>query len=86
MKIKAIYDNGGKTIDRYTIAFDEITGYIESDGITQPKYKCLTLSSDPDWPQGFSQWIECILGKHLGKKITFKELPENVQKHILPRG
>lgn len=45
----------------------------------------LGVSKDPDGPLGFSQWGEYVLGDHLGKKIDFTDLPENVQKHVLER-
>ncbi len=44
MIIRAITTNHGKTIDRYIVYF--------FDG------SCLTLSSNPDSPQGVSQWSE----------------------------
>ena len=44
MLIRAITTNKGKTIDRYTVYF--------WDG------SCLTLSSNPDSPQGVSMWSE----------------------------
>ena len=72
MKIKAIYDNGGKTFDRYTVIF--------SDG------SALGLSHNPDSPQGFSQWCEAIANnKELGMEMTLAELPEHVQRHIKTR-
>ena len=42
MIIRAITTNHGKTIDRYTVYFYDGT--------------CLTLSSNPDSPQGVSMW------------------------------
>jgi len=72
MKIKTIYDNGGKTFDRYTVIF--------SDG------SALGLSHNPDSPQGFSQWCEAIEGnKELGMSLTLAKLPEKVRKHIKAR-
>ena len=68
MQIKSIYDNKGKTFDRYTV--------ILSDGTA------LGLSFNPDSPQCFSQWGDAVEGSHLGQRITLKELPENVRKHI----
>ena len=44
MIIRAITTNHGKTIDQYTVYF--------YDG------SCLTLSSNPDSPQGVSMWGE----------------------------
>lgn len=71
MKIQKIYDNQGKTWDRYSI-------------LTSPT-ECLGLSDNCDSPSGFSQWSLCEDGEHLGKLITFSELPENVQKHLVDR-
>jgi len=75
--IFAVFDNGGKTQDRYTI-------------LTEPWYfgkscECLGLSDNCDTPQGFSQWSDCFYGEHLGKQINFSNLPENVQEHALNR-
>lgn len=79
MKIIACYDNGGKTFDRYTIVFDskhDVQGLFN---------ECLGLSNDPSSPQGFSQFSGCQMGRHLGKKLRFEQLPEHVQKHVLAR-
>lgn len=76
MGIKSIYDNGGITCDRYSIVFKEKEG----------KYNIhLGLSIEPTHPQGFSQWSQCVDGDHLGTKITFEELPTNIQEHVLNR-
>jgi hypothetical protein len=68
MQIKSIYDNKSNTFDRYTVIL--------------PDGSALGLSFNPDSPQGFSQWSDAVEGSHLGKRITLKELPENVRKHI----
>ncbi len=75
MKITAIYDNGGETIDRYTIVFNEQE---YSDQLVE----CLGLSDNPEHPQGFSQFSGCQDGPHLGKQIHFEDLPSNIQQHI----
>lgn len=76
MEIKAIYDNKGKTYDRYSIVFKEKEG----------EYSVmLGLSNYPSHPQGFSQWSRCVDGDHLGTEITFGELPINIQEHTLNR-
>ena len=68
-----IYDNGGETFDRYTVVLlNEKHGRF---------YDCIGLSDNCDRPDGFSQYCTCEDGRHLGKKIKFTELPENVQKH-----
>ena len=86
MIIRAITTNKGKTVDRYSIYFFDGT--------------CLTLSANPDSPQGVSQF-----GEYFGlndedfyqaavekKKIlrdetmiNFFELPAVVQSHIEKR-
>ena len=69
------YDNGGKTCDRYTVAFldrPEVGGTIE----------CLGMSEHPSHPQGFGQHSCCVLGRHLGKRIAIKDLPIDCQKLI----
>lgn len=72
MRIKNIYDNKGRTFDRYTIVFDDDSA--------------LGLSHNPDSPIGFSQWCAHVdAGTDLGKTISFEELPESVQRHITMR-
>lgn len=48
-------------------------------------YDALGLSDNPEHPQGFSQFSEAQRGSHLGEKINFKDLPENVQEHVQKR-
>lgn len=77
MNIVKIYDNGGKTLDRYTI-------------LTEPYHfgkSCgaLCLSKDPENPQGFSQFGDVYEGAKIGKEISFESLPENIQEHALSR-
>ena len=77
-----VYDNGGKTCDRYTIVF---TGkYPGRNGCDY-----LSLSSEPTSPQGFCQhgWHFQMIDRptyiHLGKPITFKDLPLDCQTIVL---
>jgi hypothetical protein len=84
--IKAITDNLGKTMDRYTVYF--------GDG------SYLSLSFNCDSPQGVSQFGDShnisdseisLAAKNNGKilqdetVINFFDLPENVQKHVIRR-
>lgn len=84
MKIKAIYDNGGKTVDRYTVVIVDSMKRVKIP-CGDKEFPCLSLSVNPDSPQGVSHWSSGIEGRHLGKKINLKNLPENVQKHIKAR-
>ena len=80
MIIRAITTNHGKTFDRYTVYLWDGT--------------CLTLSSNPDSPQGFSQWSEYFgindndfeTGK-IGDEtmINWFDLPVVIQAHVEKR-
>jgi hypothetical protein len=75
MKIKAIYDNGGKTLDRYEVVYDAYCG----DGL----YEGVGMSEHPFHPQGFGQHGEVKPGRHLGKRIKFEDLPADCQKLVM---
>lgn len=78
------YDDGGKTCDRYTVVF---TGRYRH----KTSGECLYLgaSSAPFHPQGFGQHgsspssIDSPRYAHLGKKVPFTALPEDVRKLAL---
>jgi hypothetical protein len=79
MKVKSVYDNGGVTIDRYTIVFDEVS-------TSSNLFTCLGLSAMPSHPTyGFSQFSLADDGNHLGKKIDIVDLPGNVRDHYNER-
>jgi hypothetical protein len=79
-KIK-VFDNGGKTFDRYTVVFPLET-YTNT-----PYYPYIAMSGDPTHPLGFGQHgeIRYPAGRlsHLGKRIKFSELPEACQRVVL---
>ena len=75
--IRSIWDNGGKTADRYTVVLNTKE--------TEDEYRCLSLSNDPDHPQRVSQVGSCKEGEHLGKRISWEDLPDNVRKHVVDR-
>jgi len=73
----ACFNNEGETLDRYTIVIlDNIMYYVDG----QPMYECLASSANPFTE--FGQHSDCMLGGHLGKEITFDELPEDVKKFV----
>jgi hypothetical protein len=79
-KVCRIWDNGGETLDRYTVAYKARREY----GMLFWPY--LAADEHPFSPQGFGQHGEMsqfITGKHLGKRIRFDDLPPDVQKFIL---
>ncbi len=71
-----IYDNGGRTFDRYTVFFPG-----EDLG-------ALGIGKTGNVPRGFCMWVEAIRPGNddpdgIGCKISFEELPESVKKAIL---
>lgn len=78
--ISAIWDNGGKSLDRFTIAVEP-----DADVSRSSCLPTLSLSLDAASPQGFSQWAEAVPGPHLGRDITWEELPEHIRAHVTAR-
>lgn len=97
VRFRKAWDNGGKSIDRYTITFavyNEHTGKwdIFSQGWNTDapkedhayqKIYCLCMNNAPFSPQGVCQSSTCIEGPHLGKRIKYSQLPEVVQRYII---
>jgi len=78
LKIKC-YDNGGKTIDRYTVVYLD-QSCPKANG--QKLYQSVGMNAHPFHPQGFGQHGECLPGRHLGRLIPFESLPEDCQKLV----
>lgn len=77
--IHSIYDNGGKTIDRYTVIFDVPVTTIPDE----PYYCALAMDDKPFHPQGFCLHVEALPGLiSLGKRIELKQLPKDCQKVV----
>ena len=71
------WDNGGETLDRYTIIFDDEDGFY-----------CVGSSDDPHNPQGFWQHTDFSfdissddLGE-IGVVIDYLDLPDDVKTAI----
>ena len=72
-----IFDNGGETLDRYTICFKAF----RYNG--RLVYPYLASSADPFRCFGqHGEADEKIDGKHLGKRIAYDDCPSDVQKFI----
>lgn len=74
-----IYDAGESCFDRYTIVFlcepERQAGFFAAFG----------MSEHPFHPQGFGQWCTAQDGEHLGKLISYDDLPfdcKNIYKQI----
>ena len=86
-----IYDNGGETVDRYTVVF---AGNYNNIGkkrgeLNQNWHPVIGMSGAPFHPQGFCQhmtypnMIDRPTYGHLGRKIKFEDLPEDCQKVVV---
>lgn len=74
MRVKAIYDNGGCTIDRYTVFFE-----YSKVSLAHEEFPYVGMDEQPIHPQGFCQHGEARMGKHMGKRIRIEDLPEPCQ-------
>jgi hypothetical protein len=72
-----IYDNGGKTADRYSVLF------MDQPEAQPGTFACLGMSEHPCHPQGFGQHCSAMPGPHLGRRIKFSQLPEDCRKLVL---
>jgi hypothetical protein len=77
----AVYDNGGKTADRYTALYGAPLWVPEYYRIG--RLPCRGMSADPYHPQGVGMFGECERGPHLGRKVRFADLPEPVRRCII---
>jgi hypothetical protein len=68
----AIYDNGGRALDRYTV----ILNRYRTDANGARLWDSFSMCDNPRHPQGFGQHAEAQRGKHLGKRIKFEDLPK----------
>lgn len=77
-----IWDTGEDgPIDRYTIAYRG--WHLKDWGMVYPYAAC---NGAPFHPQGFGQHGELrtfLRGRHLGRRVRFETLPNDVQKFIL---
>lgn len=71
-----IYDNGGKTADRYTAV------YMDEPERQKGLYACVGMDDRPFSPQGFGQHGVAMPGAHLGKRIDFADLPKDCQRLV----
>ena len=87
-----VYDNKGKTADRYTVVYTR-TGRSGNNRYKQKEYEGthlhIMMSGNPCHPQGVcmhgesSHQIDYPSYSHLGKKIEFKDLPDNCKNLVL---
>jgi hypothetical protein len=73
-----VYDNRGRTCDRYTIIPPRWAGaeYREHAGLWQ----AIGANDTPFHPQGYGQHVSATPGPHLGRRVRWDELPRDVQR------
>ena len=72
-----IYDNGGKTLDRYTVVF------MDQPETHAGTFNSLGMSEHPFGPQGFGQHGAAVPGRHLGRRIKLEDLPKDCKRLVL---
>lgn len=70
------YDNGGKTVDRYTVV------YMDDPERNKGTYAARGMTAEPFHPQGIGMFCTAQPGRHLGRRIAFKELPGDCQRLV----
>jgi hypothetical protein len=73
-EVRSCWDNNNDTIDRYTI----VLNYPEDGGM----WGAFAIGSNPNT---FSQYTSAKEGPHLGFRLLWEELPENIQRHVIQR-
>jgi hypothetical protein len=72
-----IFDNKGKSVDRYTVVF------LDRPELGRGMYEALAMDERPFHPQGFGQHCISAAGKHLGERIEFSDLPDDCKKLVM---
>ena len=77
--VLAVYDNGGKSVDRYTVVYEPY----DLDGLLV--FARVDMSGSPFHPQGVCQHSEGSIrrwGFYMGRVIAFEELPADCQQVV----
>lgn len=77
------YDNGGKTMDRYTVCFIGRNSGQRIDRNGHRVFQAVAMSAAPFHPQGFGQHCESYGSAGNGRRIAFTDLPEDCQRLVL---
>lgn len=72
-----VYDNGGKTADRYTVIPPRWAHEHKSTGANT--WAAIGANHWPFAPQGIGCTTLAVPGPHLGRRIKWDELPKDVQ-------
>lgn len=72
-----IFDNGGKTADRFTVCFPW-----DKNPQAGTIVACVGMGETPFAPNGFCQHSNAMVGEHLGKRINYVDLNNDCAKVI----
>lgn len=64
-----IYDNGGRSFDRYTVYFEEVDYF-------------LGIGDTGNVPNGFCMTVDAVKGPHLGEEITLDQMTDAARKAV----
>lgn len=74
-----LYDNGGRSCDRYTIIPPRwAREYREQQN--RRLFAALGANDAPFHPQGVGMHVTALPGPHLGKRVHWRDLPSDVQR------
>lgn len=73
-----IYDNGGKTADRYTIVPPRWAHEYREHG--RLMFRAIVASAHPYHPQGIGMHVTAAPGPYLGARIRWDDLPAGAQR------
>ena len=72
-----IYDNGGKTLDRYTAVF------MDRPERRAGLFEALGFNCAPFHPQGIGLHCQAMPGRHLGRRIELDDLPADARQFVM---
>lgn len=72
----SIYDNGGKTADRYTAI--DMRRHERAPGT----YAAIGFDVEPFHPLGIGQHTTAMPGRHLGKRVRLIDLPTHARQFV----
>lgn len=81
MKNVKVFDNKGKTFDRFMVIFTEHYEIITGEKF----YQGLGMSTNPTASNGFLMEASVPMGNHLGKSIAFSRLPDECKQVVLKK-
>ncbi len=80
-----IYDNGGKSIDRYSVCIDDGNERWIKDTRSGQQIRLVTCLGLSEGGRAVSMFSEAQDGRHLGKRVKLDSLDAETRQHIVDR-